>query len=168
MEKETTMKTIPLKAISGMALTIILVLAAIQIPASGQNAKGRRIEGTWRVEVTARNCQSGAAIRTFPGLNTYLPGGSLIVTGASASPALISTGHGVWEHAGGRNFTSTVIFFRFNPDGTYAGTTKITRSIELDAADSDQLTSTESIELADPNGNVVGSQCATQIGHRLE
>jgi hypothetical protein len=160
------MMKIPLKAISGAALAMIFVLVASQSPASGQG-KARRIEGTWQVEVTQRNCQTGAAIRTFPGLNTYLPGGALIVTGASSSPALISTGHGVWEHNGGRNFTGTLVFFRFLPDGTYAGTTKVTRNVELDGT-GDEFASTESIELADPNGNVIGTGCATQIGRRLE
>lgn len=160
------MEKISLRAISSLALMAIFVVALSQSPASGQG-KSRRIEGTWRVEVTQRNCQNGAAIRTFPGLNTYLPGGALIATGASSSPALISTGHGVWEHAGGRNFTGTLVFFRFLPDGTYAGTTKVTRSLELDGT-GDEFTSTESIELADPNGNVVGTGCATQIGRRLE
>ena len=160
------MKNMSLRAIPGVALVVILLLAAAQIPASGQNGKGSRIEGTWRVALTIRNCQTGAEIATVPALNTFIPGGSMIGT-PSQNPALIRAGHGVWEHSGGRSFTNTIVFFRYFPDGTFAGTQKVTRQIEL-AQGFDEFTSTDSFELADPNGNVVGSGCATGAGQRLE
>ena len=87
-------------------------------------------------------------------------------TGA-INPALLSTGYGVWEHAGGRSFTNTIVSFRFNPDGTYAGTQKVTRNIELDGS-ADEFTSTNSLEIADPAGNVIATGCSTETGHRLE
>src|SRR5690349_17913439 len=99
-------KQVSLRAISGATLAIILVLAAAQIPALGQG-KARRLEGTWRTEGTVINCQTGATIRTFLGLDVILNGGSMLATGSS-SPALTSTGYGVWEHVGGRNFTNTI------------------------------------------------------------
>jgi hypothetical protein len=160
------MKETYLKAGAGLALAVILLLAASQIPASGQNGKGRRIEGTWRVEITNRNCQTGEAIETIPGLHTFLAGGSMISTPA-VSPTLLSTGHGVWEHVGGRSFANTVVLFRFNPDGTYAGTVTITRQIEL-GENSEELTSTDTAVATDPNGNVIGTRCATVVGRRLE
>jgi len=159
------MKRISLKAISGVALAIFLVLAAAQIPVSGQG-KARRIEGTWRAQVRVLNCQTGAEIVTLSGLNTFLPGGSMIST-VAINPALLSTGHGVWEHAGGRSFTNTVISLRFNPDGTYAGTEKVTRNIELDSS-GDEFTSINSSEIADPAGNVIRTGCSTVTAHRLE
>lgn len=161
------MKKISLKAISGVALGVLVVLAVTQIPANGNNGKGRRIEGTWRIERTAVNCQTGAAGSTTPALHTYLPGGSMLVTSGNISPARLSTGHGVWEHVGGRSFMNTIVFFRFNADGTYAGTATVTRNIEL-GDNFDEFTSTDSSELADPNGNVIATQCATAVGQRLE
>lgn len=158
---------ISLRTISGVALTLLLFLAATQSPASGQNGKGRRIEGTWRVQITARNCQTGAEIRTFPGKNTFLAGGSMIATGSNTSPAFQSTGHGVWEHTGGRSFVNTVEFFLFRPDGSYAGIQKLTRSIELDP-NFDEFNSTDSFEIIDPTGNVVGTGCATGVGQRMD
>ena len=154
------------KTIAGASLAVVLVMIAAQIPISGQNGKGRRIEGTWRVEITLRNCQTGAAIATESGLHTFLAGGSMLSTPA-INPALLSTGHGVWEHLGGRSFTNTVVLFRFNPDGTYAGTAKVTRQIEL-GENPDELTSTDIGEATDPNGNVIGTRCATVVGRRLE
>ena len=160
------MSKISLKAISGTALAVFLVLAAAQIPASAQNGKGRRIEGTWRVEITLRNCQTGVAIGTQPGLNTFLAGGSMI-SNPAVSPALLSTGHGVWEHAGGRSFINTIVLFRFNPNGTYAGTVTVKRVIEL-GENSDEFTSTDTAEAADPNGSVIETRCSTVSGQRLE
>ena len=158
------MKKISLKAISVAALAIVLMLVAAQIPASGQG-KARKIEGTWRTQGTVVNCQTGAVIRTFVGLNTFMHGGSMFTTGAT-NPALTSTGYGVWEHAGGMSFTNTVVAFRFNADGTYAGTQKVTRQIELDGS-GDEFTSTNSLEIADTAGGVTATACSTETGNRL-
>jgi hypothetical protein len=155
-----------LKAISGLSLAVILVLAAAQIPASAGNGKSRRIEGTWRLEATTRNCQTGAAVETIPGLHTFLAGGSML-SDVAVNPAMLRTGHGVWEHVGGRSFTNTIVLFRFNPDGTYAGSTTVTRNIEL-SEDSDELTSSDTAVGTDANGNVIGTRCATVVGRRLE
>lgn len=160
------MKKTSFKAISGAALAVTLLLAASQIPASGQGRKAGRIEGTWRVVVTIRNCQTGAELITMPTLNTFIVGGSMIGT-PSQNPVLLRAGHGVWEHNGGQNFTNTIIFFRYNADGTFAGTQKVTRHIEV-APGANEFTSEDSVELVDPGGNVVGTGCASGIGQRLE
>ncbi len=169
---------LPLSAISVVVLTPMFVLAAVQISGSGQDArslnseqwqhgKAGRIEGTWRVESTLRDCQTGAALATAPILNTFLAGGSML-SQASTSPALLSPGHGVWNHVGGRRFTNTVVLFQFNPaNGMYAGTVTVKRNIDLDW-NSDEFTSTDVGEAADPNGNVIGKRCATSAGRRLE
>jgi hypothetical protein len=160
------MTKISFKSVSGAALAVTLLLVAAQIPAAGQNGKASRIEGTWRVALTIRNCQTGDGIITIPALNTFIPGGSMIGT-SSQNPLLIRAGHGVWEHNGGQNFTNTVIFFRYNPDGSFAGTQRVTRHIEV-ARGADEFTSSDSVELIDPGGNVVGTACASGTGQRLE
>src|SRR5215831_12429902 len=102
------MKAIPIKAIGGIALAVLLLVAGAQTTVSG-SGKAHRLEGTWRTQGTAINCQTGATIRTFLGLSTFLSDGSNIATGAS-NPALISTGHGVWEHTEGGSFANTLVF----------------------------------------------------------
>lgn len=163
------MKKINLKVITGLALSVIFVLAAAQAGAqtSGQNSISRRIEGTWLVQITDRNCQTGAVIGTIPALHTYLAGGSML-SEPSVPPAVLRTGHGIWKHVGGQSFTNTIVLFRFNPvNGAYEGTVTITRDIEL-GVNSEEITSTDSAEAADPGGNVLGTRCATTIGRRLE
>lgn len=86
----------------------------------------------------------------------------------SVPPAVLRTGHGIWKHVGGQSFTNTIVLFRFNPvNGAYEGTVTITRDIEL-GVNSEEITSTDSAEAADPSGNVLGTRCATTIGRRLE
>ena len=161
------MKTACIKAISGATLAIVMVLASAYVPAVGQG-KARRIEGTWRVQITPRNCDTGVpAPITFPGKNTFLSGGSMIGTGSTTTPYLLSTGHGVWEHTGGRTFINTLEFFAYTQDHVLVGTQKVTRNIELSES-GDEFTSTTMFEIIAPNGNVIGRGCATDVGTRLE
>jgi hypothetical protein len=152
-----------LTAISGVVVAIILSLPV----ASGQSGDAEQLAGTWQVEFTVRNCQTGAAIRTFPSLYAYLPDGSLVDTSAGQSPALRTPGHGTWKHTGGRNFTATLIFFRFNPDGTYAGPQILTLNIEVGAGGND-FTATLSADVRDVSGNLMSTGCATQTARRLQ
>jgi hypothetical protein len=66
----------------------------------GENALGRRIEGTWLLQATLRQCDTGAEIpnSTFPALHTFLSGGAMLSNPATSG---LSTGHGVWTHTGG-------------------------------------------------------------------
>src|SRR5262245_49375717 len=159
------MKAIAIRATSCAAMAALLLAAAARTQVSG-NGKANRLEGTWRTQGTLVNCQTGAAIRTFLGMNSFLPGGGMLATGAS-NPALTSTGYGVWEHTEGGNFTNTIVMFRFNGDGSFAGTQKVTRMIEVDSS-ADSFTSTNSVEIADATGNVTATSCSTESAHRLE
>ena len=144
------------------------VFAALLI---GQNAAfgdglGRRLEGVWLFDITTVNCQTGAAIATLPTLHTYLPGGSMLSEPA-VSPAVLRTGHGVWEHVAGGTFRNTIKLLRFNPDGTYAGMVTVTRDIEL-ADNAEECTSRDTATAQDLNGNVIDTRCATAVGRRIK
>jgi hypothetical protein len=65
------------------------------------------------------------------------------------------------------SFTNTVVAFRFNADGTYAGTQKVTREIELGGS-GDEFTSTNSLEIVDAAGGVIATACSTETGNRLQ
>ncbi|MGH9841656.1 MAG: hypothetical protein ACREEM_23130 [Blastocatellia bacterium] len=128
-----------------------------------KQAQAQRLEGAWRVQVTIRNCQTGAALMTNQSLNTFSRGGSMVGTPAIPGVTLL----GVWQHTGGRSFTNTIVGFRFNPDGTYAGTGKTTRTIEI-GDDFDEFTSNDSTESFDVNDNLIAKGCATTKGRRLK
>jgi hypothetical protein len=91
----------------------------------------------------------------------------MLGTSAGSSPALVSNAYGVWQHTGGPNFTNTFTVFRFNPDGTYAGTLKATRMIVL-GEDANEFTVTATEEILDPSGTVIATLCSTQTARRLE
>ena len=90
---------------SGITVAMVFVLGSVASMAqsSGQHAQGRRIEGTWVVDLRFADCQTGveAASATSPALHTFLAGGSML-SDPAVSPVALGTGHGVWQHAGGR------------------------------------------------------------------
>jgi hypothetical protein len=85
----------------------------------------------------------------------------------AANPAMLRTGHGVWAHAGGRRFTNTVVLFRFNLDGSYAGTQTVRRDITI-SREADAFTARDIAETTNPGGTVVDTRCAIGRGHRLQ
>ena len=177
------MKSRFVKSIYGVALMSVLILvgAAFLAPTLGVKAQqqdkqedqeksegqGRKLEGTWRVQVTIRVCQTGVAIRTFPSLVTFAQGGTMTETTSAASPALRGPGHGVWEHRGGRTYTSVMEAFTFNPAGIWTGTQRVTQTVELEHG-SDEFNANASSEIFDANGVLLMTGCSTAVGTRLE
>ena len=156
------------KATAVVTLGIALTFAAIQLPAQtgGENARARRIEGTWLAQATLRDCNTGAEIpnSTFPALHTFLSGGAMLSNTANSN---LSTGHGVWTHAGGGSFKNTVRLFAFGPGGALMGIATVNRDIIL-SPDSQSLTSDDVSEFRDLAGNLIGSRCASVTGQRLD
>ena len=152
-----------LDTVGGISLTPVSDAMAA-MPAQ---SKARRLEGTWQVQVTLQNCQTGAALRTAPALLTFAEGGTLVETTTVFSSAQRSPGHGFWEHMGGKTFKAVSKAFIFNPDGTWAGTQTLTQAIEF-GDDPDVFNSNATTEIVAPNGNVILSGCATAVAHRME
>jgi hypothetical protein len=156
------------KAIAVVTLGIALTFASAPLPAQngGENALGRRIEGTWLLQVTLRQCDTGAEIpnSTLPALHTFLSGGAMISNPATSG---LSTGHGVWTHAGGDSFKNTIRLFAFSPGGALAGIATVARDIVL-SPDGESLTSNDVSEFRDLAGNLIGSRCAAVTGQRLD
>ena len=110
-----------------------------------KEAQARKLEGTWRVQVTIRDCQTGAALRTFPAMLTFARGGTLTETTTGFGPAQRSPGHGFWRHTDGHTYSVVSEAFLFNPAGAWTGTQKLTQAIEI-GDDSDEFASTATIE----------------------
>lgn len=133
-------------------------------------SQAEKLEGTWLVEITVRNCQTGAEVRTFPSLATFALGGTLTGTTAGFSPTLVSPFHGVWSITERHTFTAVSLAFLFTPDGRWAGTQMLVQDIEF-GDDQDKFMSTGTTETVDPNGNPIpgiGTGCATAVGRRVE
>ena len=148
------------KSAVGLGLLSLLVFgSASRAPA--QSPGTGKLEGTWFTQVSVRNCQTGAVLRTFPALNTFAPGGTLIDTTTAVSPALRSPGHGSWEKTAGHSYRAVSVAFLFDVAGNWTGIQRLTQRIEVQ---NNAFTSTATNEILDVNGNVIASGCATATG----
>jgi len=130
-------------------------------------SKGSGLEGSWNLTVTARNCQTGDAIRSFPAMHTYMFGGTMQDFGTGGAPLPRSSGQGVWSYASNRQYAAAFQFFRFNADGSYAGKQINRLQIELSPA-GDDYTSSSMAQTFDVAGNLVATNCFTAAGTRFE
>ena len=161
------------RAVYGMHLVPVFALAVMLLLTSGLGAQegnsasqAGRLEGMWRVQVTVRDCQTGAVQRTFPGLFAFAKGGILTFTTAGQPPAVATPGYGIWGHTGGHSYSAVTEVFIFNPAGAWIQTHRLTRVIELDK-DADEFTDTVKLEIFDTSGNLIVTGCATSVARRF-
>ena len=165
------------KSISRMSMLAIptMIVCGLLVAASSRDQTARAdnsgsdngLQGTWRVQLTVRNCQTGVALRTFPALFTFAKGGTLSVTTAGQLPALSTTGLGVWRHTDGHAYSAVSEAFVFSTAGVWTQTHRLTRAIEI-GNNEDEFTDTVSLQIFDTNGNVIVTGCATSVGSRFE
>jgi hypothetical protein len=184
------MKKTFLKTIGGAALAILLLAISAQIWVSAQdinneqtnnkhtqeNSFGQnddeKIVGTWDVQVTIRNCQTGAPIRTFPSLTTFMSGGTLIDSTSGIPQALKTPGHGVWNQEFG-NYRFSVKSFSFDANGNYTGYTIIRHQVNLifrrfaRLQEVEEYESSGTAQVYAPNGNLVFNGCSTTTATRF-
>lgn len=138
--------------------------------AMGQSDRGARaLEGTWLVQVSQQDCNSGEPVgRPFQSLLTFAQGGTMTETTSNPAffPAVRTAGHGVWKHAGRQTYkASTTAFITLN--GALARIQTINQTIEVLTEDS--LRTTEaSVTFYRPDGTVLASGCAAATGQRIE
>jgi len=161
------------KAVYGIYLVPVFALAVMLLLTLGLGAQegnsesqAGRLEGMWRVQLTVRDCQTGAVQRTFPALFAFAKGGILTETSAGVSPALSTPGYGVWRHTDGHSYSAVAESFVFNPAGAWIQTHRLTRAIELDK-DADEFTDTVKLEIFDTSGNLIVTGCATSVARRF-
>jgi hypothetical protein len=150
-----------------------LVLAGLLVLGSGLTAmaqsanagSGNGLEGTWRVQVTVSDCQTGMVLRTFPGIFAFAKGGTVTNTTAGQFPALFTPGFGVWQHTTGHSYSAVLEAFVFNPAGVWMQTNRFTRSIELNG---DEFTDIIKLEIFDTSQNSIGTGCGASVGNRMK
>jgi hypothetical protein len=140
-----------------------LVCAAALGPAFAQAAPDP-IEGVWEAVITQRDCTTNAVVTTFQGTLAFHHGGSMSDT-SGAAPTSRSPGFGQWSGSAGA-YAAKFRFFRYNADGTLAGTAVASRTITL-AADSNSWTSVVRTEIRSLAGAVLQTVCATDASTRF-
>jgi len=167
------MKRIFVKIIGGSVLVFMVIsaltfsLVFAQGESRSESGRGDRLEGTWDVQVTIRNCQTGAAIRTFASITTFMSGGTLLDSTSGIPQALKTPGHGVWSHTGGRNYRFKFKSFSFDASGNFTGWTIITHEGHLNRR-ADESESAGTAEIYAPNGNLIATGCSTTTATRFE
>lgn len=152
-----------------------LVLAGTLFLGSGLTARAQAgaagshngLEGTWRLQLTVRDCPTGAALRTFPALATFAKGGTLTLTTAGQLPSLSTPPLGVWRHTGDHTYSAASEAFIFSPAGAWIQTHRLTRAIQI-GDDGDSFTDTVALEILDTGGNLLATGCATTAATRFK
>ena len=160
------MNTVLSSLVATIAFALTGSFAQAQPVASDPSSSSRHIEGVWDEHVTIVNCANGAPIVTFRATNLFASGGALTAVNNN-SPATTGPTLGTWWRVSRHgDFGAKMRFFRFNPDGTYAGYQEITRAIFVDP-DGQSLSGTVTYQTFDANDNLIQSGCSTEVGARV-
>ena len=148
------------------AIALLLIPACSALQAAGD---ADPIEGVWDFTVTRRDCAGGAVLGTQKALSMFQRGGRLS-NDNSTPPASHGAMFGSWRRGSathsGTGYVVQMVFMRFNPDGTLAGTQRVQREMVL-AVDGRHLAGSVSAQTLDLAGVVVQRGCADEIAVRV-
>ena len=158
------MKTTLVKSIMAPLVVACALLPMVAATASGQGTEGGRIQGTWETQITLNDC-AGHVIRSFQGMLTFQQGGTL--TEGTNTSALKTPGEGVWRLVGGNTYGFRFKNFNFNAQNLYTGWSIISGQLTVDSMGNAFAGLGGSVQVYDPNGNLVASLCADSAGTRF-
>ena len=149
-----------------MKKTMMCVFAAVAMAFAGSQTKlmaqSHSLDGTWDVNVTVVNCQSGAIIRTVRSLQMFSHDGSFTET---ANTFLRGSSLGSWSHADLGLYDEMYWFFRYNPDGTFKSIAAAANKVEL-SSDGKTFTASGTVTDYDATGNEISVGCVTHAAVR--
>ncbi|HUE84178.1 MAG TPA: hypothetical protein VMM84_18905 [Pyrinomonadaceae bacterium] len=155
------------KTMGGVALAISLLAMFATQKALSEQSGGGRLAGTWDVQVTIRDCQTGGPIRTFASIGTFMTGGTALDSTSGIPQAMKTPGHGVWKHLTGNTYVFSFKSFSFDAAGNFTGWTKITHEATLNSK-ATEYTSEGIAEVFAPNGVLIFTGCSTTTATRFE
>ncbi len=157
------------KICSAAFLPSVATMLFVQACGGGGDALAQQAadphEGVWEAVVTARDCTTNATLGTFRGSQVIHRGGTLSDTNASP-PATRGPGFGIWSRNSDGTYAVKFRFYRYNADGTLAGTTVVTSKRTV-SADSNSYTGDTRGEVRDVAGAVLSQTCVTDAGTRF-
>ena len=162
------MKSNIVKVIGGTVLAVLIISTLTTwVSAQDNSTGGGRLEGTWDVQVTPRNCQTGAAILTFASTTTFMSGGTLLDSTSGRPQALKTPGHGVWNHIVRDTYRFSFKSFNFDAAGNFTGWQIVRHEAKLDPR-ATEFESAGTSEVYNANGNLISAGCSTASGTRFE
>ena len=183
---QTTSRSIRTFRVITIACLTAALLAGPRLAAAGQDSESAGLAGTWMIQVTLRDCASGAPLGpAFPSLVTFHRDGSITEDPAALAfaPGQRTSGHGSWSPEPGHTFAQEMIALvlfttapnlpgapGFDPSkpvspGFFAGTAKVSQTIRFTGAD--QIESSGTNTFYKSSGEVYRSGCSTATGQRF-
>ena len=164
MTQSQSLRSVALVTVTAAAT--VLLIQACGDGAVAQSTDADPVEGSWEAVITVRDCTTSATILTARGQQALHRGGTVTDTNASP-PTTRGVGFGTWRRdATAQNYTARFRFNRYNPDGTFAGTQRVTRVFTL-SADGNTQTSTNTSQTLDAAGTVLQNGCASDVSTRV-
>jgi len=162
------MRNIFVKTSAGIALSLVaLTMFMPEQKALSAKEGGGRLEGTWEVVLTARNCSNGDVITSFPEVATFMSGGTMIDSTAGLAQSLKTPAQGVWSHETGDVYHFSAKSFSFNSAGAFTGWTIVAQDLTLNS-EANEYTSAGTADGYDTSGNHIFHRCSTTIATRFE
>ena len=145
-------------------LLVGCALSLMVATATGQGTQSGRLQGTWETQITLTDC-AGHVIRSFPSLLEFAAGGTVVESTAGTPQALKTPGLGVWRHTTGNTYAIRFKIFNFDAQNVFTGWTIIAGETTVTG---DTRVGPATVEVYDPNGNLLVSLCAETVGTRFE
>jgi hypothetical protein len=159
------MKTKLVKKIMAPLVVACALVTMVAATASGQGTQGGRIQGVWETQVTLNDC-AGHVIRSFQGMLTFHQGGTMM-DGTTTPSALRTPAEGVWRHATGNSYAFRMKSFTFDAQNVFTGWSIISGELTVDHT-GDAFAGPATVEIYNPNGDLVTTLCADSVGTRFE
>ena len=158
----------PFAASRGSALVLAAMLVLVSgLTAAAQSDDGSRLEGTWRAQLTVRDCGTMAVLRTFPAIFTFDKAGTVTYTTAGQLPSLFTPGMGVWHHMNGHTYSAVTEVFGFSTAGAWTQTHRITRLIHV-STDANTFTDNVALQIFAADGSLIATGCGATVASRME
>ncbi len=154
----------------GTAVVCALSLApsALAQP-KDRDIEARTLVGSWTVQVTQVNCESGETLGSpFLSMLTFGDGGVMLETTSNPMffPAERGPGHGVWSYVRGRSFKAVSVAF-ITLNGELAKTQTISQTIEFGEDPDTFKTTSAAVTIVPADGGPTISGCAIATGTRI-
>jgi len=153
-------------------LAIAAIAASAALAATGRDharlstaPNGTQLNGTWTTTVKLTDAPPGAPA-AFNALDTFMPGGSLLVSSSAPGPGLRTLAHGTWIRTGDHRFAATFVWFRFDPTGQYLGTQRVSRTMVV-APNGSAFQASDTVQVISAAGAVVATIHGTESGTLL-
>jgi hypothetical protein len=153
-----------------LAAMMLAILLAFTVAANAQSTHSANgLAGTWRVQVTVKDCSSGAPLLSFQTLLSFHEGGTMSGTTSNPTfaPGQRTSDYGVWSYQGNQTYSAaSEAFLLFDTPRFVKGTQRIAQIITVDG---DTFSSLANVEFFDSGHNPHGpALCAAATGTRFE